>query len=499
MTKFFYLKEQLLQIIESAGMLSPEIFLTSSFLLLIILDLILYHNQAVKGNNDNHSRVLHVLGIVALCWNMALISDQFTSGNDAFLFDKMLFIDSKAIFFKVIINISGICMLVHILVNKRKMPSEFYPIVLALLMALQLVTMAVNLLIIYLALETISLLSYILTVFNKDKAGSEGGIKYLIFGATASAIMLYGMSLLYGMTGTLSITSPDFSRGLTQVDEIAVLVAVVLTTCGFLFKLSLTPFHVWTPDVYQAAPTPVVAFFAVAPKAAAFLVAMRFYLAVPNDLRVITAGIAMAAITFGNFSALWQNQIKRMLAYSTIAHAGFMAIGLAILSEIGLKSIVFYLVTYLFANFAVFMLVDILAHYFQYPYDIAMKQLKGLGRQNPLLGTFFVLIMISLAGLPPTAGFFAKFNIFSALWQAYQEAPSNQYILLIVFIFGLLNTAVSLFFYLKIPYYLFFKQAEKDLLVQLSVEQYVWVSLLVLPILVLFFKADWLMQWINLL
>ena len=139
--------------------------------------------------------------------------------------------------------------------------------------------------------------------------------------------MLYGMSLLYGMTGTLDITSPDFSRGISQIDSVASTVAIVLTISGFLFKISASPFHVWTPDVYESAPTPIVAFFSVAPKIAGFLVAIRFYYAVPNDLQTITAILAMASITFGNFSALWQNNAKRLLAYSTIAHSGFMLIG----------------------------------------------------------------------------------------------------------------------------------------------------------------------------
>lgn len=497
MTENLDLNQQLLQIINSLGVLSPEVFLAGIFLFLIIADLVFAHKRKIAPSTSPQFSIFNILCIGALIINIYQISNQYYHNNDTFLFDKMLFLDAKAIFFKSLISIAGIFMFAHIEVNKRKYAGEFYAIVIALVIALQLMTMSVNLLMIYLSIEMVSLLSYILTAFNKDKAGAEGGIKYLIFGATSSAIMLYGMSLLYGMTGTLNITSPDFSRGITQIDELAATVAVVMTISGFLFKLSATPFHIWTPDAYQAASTPVVAFFSIAPKVAAILVAMRFYLAVPNDLRLVTAVIALATITFGNFSALWQNQAKRLLAYSTIAHAGFMLIGLVVLSEMGLKSVVFYLVTYLFANYAAFFLLDIIALNLNISNDIDLQYLKGLGRQKPFLGILMVIIMISLAGLPPTAGFFAKFNIFSAIWEAYQQAESHQSILLGLFLFGLLNTAVSLFFYLKIPFYLFFKTSQTQQNITISLEQYLLAIVFTAPLLILFFKADWLMHLIN--
>jgi NADH-quinone oxidoreductase subunit N len=346
------------------------------------------------------------------------------------------------------------------------------------------------------------------------------------------------------MTGTLDITSAEFSRGISQVDSVASMVAIVLTISGFLFKISASPFHVWTPDVYQSAPTPVVAFFSVAPKIAGFLVAIRFYSAVPSNLQTITAVLAMASITFGNFSALWQNNAKRLLAYSTIAHSGFMLIGLVTMSQLGLTSIVFYLIVTLFTNLAAFLLVDFaepafvgvfsnkLPKSYSSLLDFAsqsktptkaeiqltinneqlsidetnvqarienqkskIKNLSGLGRLNPFYGIMMLIVMISLAGIPPTAGFFAKLNIFSALWETYQA--TNQPILLWLFIFGLLNTAIALFFYLKIPFYLFFKEPLESQTFELNSKQYFLAIILVLPILILFFKADWLMDLIS--
>jgi NADH-quinone oxidoreductase subunit N len=278
--------------------------------------------------------------------------------------------------------------------------------------------------------------------------------------------------------------------------------------------------------VYESAPTPVVAFFSVTPKIAGFLVAIRFYSAVPNNLQTITAVLAMASITFGNFSALWQNNAKRLLAYSTIAHSGFILIGLVTMSELGLTSVVFYLIITLFTNLAVFLLVDfaepspvgvfsnkgsksfsslsekaptkakITNHELPTTNNQSLKtNFSGLGRLNPFYGIMMLMVMISLAGIPPTAGFFAKLSIFSALWETYQA--TNQSILLWLFIFGLLNTAISLFFYLKIPFYLFFKEPLENQTFELNSKQYFLAIILVLPILILFFKADWLINLIS--
>lgn len=506
MTKNIYLADLLEHILESLNIISPEVFLGAVFLLLIIIELFLYKyvfQPAEQPQNESQKTYQNTLWGITLISVLIAINQiilQFSTTNDTFLFGEMLILDSKAIFFKVLNTLAVFFLLAHIFVTKRKYAGEFYPLVISVLIGLNLMTMSVNLLMIYLSIEIVSIASYILTTFNKTKKAAEGGLKYILFGAAASAVMLYGMSLLYGMTGTLNIASPDFSRGIAQTDNIASTIAIILTLCGFLFKISASPFHIWTPDVYQSAPTPMVAFFAVAPKIAAFLVIIRFYSAVPNDLQVLTAVIALASITFGNFSALWQKDTKRLLAYSTIAHTGFMLIGLVTLSELGVKSVVYYLIVSLFTNFSAFLLIDFAANRTgndvpENTSKFALDNLKGLGKINPLFGILVVIVMISLAGLPPTAGFFAKLNVFSALWEAYQL--SGRQILLLLFVFGLLNTVISLFFYLKIPFLMFFKESEEEQTFQLSTEQLALAILLVLPILGLFFKADWLMNIIS--
>jgi NADH-quinone oxidoreductase subunit N len=443
--------------------------------------------------------------VISLVIIINQIAQQFYIINDSFLFSRMLILDSKAILFKFLIVLSSILVLAHIYVTQKEFVAEFYPIFVSMVIGLCLMTMSVNLLMIYLSIEIVSVSSYILTTIDKTRKSTESGLKYILFGAVASAVMLYGMSLLYGMTGTLDITSVEFSRGMSQIDSIAETVAIVLTISGFLFKISASPFHVWTPDVYESAPTPVVAFFSVAPKIAGFLVAIRFYSAVPNNLQTITAVLAMASITFGNFSALWQNNAKRLLAYSTIAHSGFMLIGLVTMSQLGLTSIVFYLIVTLFTNLAAFLLVNYVEKLtiigkqsdgkLLTTHNSQLTTFIGLGRLNPFYGIMMLIVMISLAGIPPTAGFFAKLNIFSALWETYQT--TNQPILLWLFIFGLLNTAIALFFYLKIPFFLFFKEPIENQEFNLNSRQYFLAIILVLPILILFFKADWLMDLIS--
>jgi NADH-quinone oxidoreductase subunit N len=500
MTNFLNLPEQLSQILQNLGILLPELLLSTSFLGLILIDLVLHQDlkkkrQIVKDNlQANH--FLMILSVIIILITLNFTVEQFYNTNDSFLFGRMLILDSKAITFKFLILITTIFVLGHIYVTEKSFVGEFYALLISMLLGLCLMTMSVNLLMIYLSIEIVSISSYILTAIEKNKKGLESGLKYILFGATSSAVMLYGMSLLYGMTGTLDITSPDFSRGLAQIDVVASTVAIILTISGFLFKVSAAPFHIWTPDVYESAPTSVVAFFSVAPKIAGFLVAIRFYSALPNQLQNITAVLALASITFGNFSALWQTDAKRMLAYSTIAHSGFILIGLVSMSQLGMNAIVFYLVIMLFTNLAAFLLLDFVnsSNIEQRTSDIE-QQFKGLGRVNPFYGIMMLIVMISLAGLPPTAGFLAKLNIFTALWEAYQT--THESIMLWLFIFGLLNTAVSLFFYLKIPFMMFFKEPLENQHFELNSKQYFLAIILVLPILILFFKADWLMDLVS--
>ncbi|MFN8357504.1 MAG: NADH-quinone oxidoreductase subunit N [Spirosomataceae bacterium] len=482
------LSEQLNDLIVSLSGFGPEIWLTISFLAVIVVELILSRHSASNTNT--------LYGITLGVCIVALLSvlRQWDTQTDGFLFLELLFIDSKALFFKGLVSLAAIVMLLHGWVTHRKLAAEFFPLLIGMLLGLFLLTMAVNLLMVFLSIEVISIASYVMTALSQDRKSAEGGIKYALFGTVSAAIMLYGMSLLYGLTGTLQVVSPEFTRAISQADGIVVFVAVFLTMSGFLFKISAVPFHIWNPDVYESAPTPVVSFFSVAPKAAALLALIRLLSVVPTDIQQPLALVSILSLVIGNFSALWQTNVKRLLAYSSIAQAGFMLVGLVAFSEAGLKSTVFYVATYLFVSMAAFLLIDVLR-----PRQGATYQLddyQGLGQSHPALAVLVIIVMIALVGLPLTVGFSAKLFVFSALWDTYQSQHSTT--LLVLLIFGLLNAAVSLFYYLRLPFVMIFREAENQSsapIVTLSQAVLLWS--LVIPIVLLFFKADWVLTIIE--
>ncbi|WP_435355967.1 NADH-quinone oxidoreductase subunit N [Emticicia sp. SJ17W-69] len=447
--------EKLTHILFSANVLLPDFLFGFSFL--VIVAIIAFSKKLDSENIYNFFNVLIISILISIGYvfysYLGIQEQNLESGNS--LFGDLIYLDSKSIFFKLLITIAAIGVLLHVWIVGYKVMGEFYAIFVALILGLYILTMTNNLLMLYVSIEMVSICSYILVVMNKGKSNAEAGIKYLLFGATSSAVMLYGISLLYGMTGTLNFVGQEFAAFLGQNPAWTANVAIFMTIGGLLFKLSAAPFHSWTPDVYEATPTPVVAFLSIAPKAAVVLILIRLFSSLSIDFKLITAVIILASLTIGNFSALWQTNTKRMLGYSTIAHAGFMLVGLLATNMLGLQATIFYVTTYLFITLAAFLLVDLLALKTE---SYELESLKGLGQENIFLGLAAVTIMVALVGLPPTVGFTAKLLIFTALWEGYQTSGSS--ILLIVLLFGLLNTAISIFYYLKIPFYMIFKEAK---------------------------------------
>ena len=409
------------------------------------------------------------------------------------LFGELIYLDNKSVFFKLLITTASVAVLLHVWIVGYKVVGEFYAIFVALVFGLFIMTMTTHLLMLYVSIEMVSICSYILVIINKGKPNAEAGIKYLLFGATSSAVMLYGISLLYGMTGTLNFVAPEFASFLVQNPVWVANVAIFMTIGGLLFKLSAVPFHSWTPDVYEATPTPVVAFLSIAPKAAVLMVLIRLYSSLRIDFSLTTAVIILASITIGNLSALWQTNTKRMLGYSTIAHAGFMLVGLLATNSFGVQATIFYITTYLFITLAAFLLVDLLALKTE---SYELESLKGLGQENIFFGLAAVIIMVALVGLPPTVGFTAKLLIFTALWEGYQTSGSS--ILLIVLLFGLINTAISIFYYLKIPFYMIFKEAKIGVkFYHVGLLRNAFLLLFLFFIIYLFLNPDKLMRMIG--
>ncbi len=389
--------------------------------------------------------------------------------------------------------------------KSKELPrGEFYALLWSITLGLCLLVMSANLLMVYMSLELISISSYLLTAFGLTRQSAEGSIKYLLIGALSSGVMLYGMSLLYGLTGTLDFVGDDFVKAISQSNGNAVGLAMLLSFGGLFFKVSIVPFHIWVPDVYEATPTPLLAFLSTAPKIAALFLLYelsRLGFVFKKDifgghlmLSEIFVLLSVATITLGNFSALWQVNLKRMLAYSSIAQAGFMMILLVVDSSLGLQSFIFYSIVYLFTNFAAFLLLEMYARASGEREDL--ESIQGLGRLFPLPALLFTLLAISLVGLPPLAGFTAKLLLFSALWEVYSIEKSP--LMLFLFVYGLLNAAVSLFYYLKIPYYLFIKSPKaKESLLGFHRYDQVLLVLLVLPLLVLFFRPDLILDFLQ--
>jgi NADH-quinone oxidoreductase subunit N len=350
---------------------------------------------------------------------------------------------------------------------------ELFALLLVLTLGMNLMAESRNLLMIYLSLELVSVISFVLAGFKiNDRKSSEAALKYVVFGGVASGIMLYGMSFLFGITQSLylgecaaRITAMTLDQG--KVPEV-VFVGTACMLAGFGYKISAAPFHMWTPDVYEGAPTPVTAFLSVGPKAAGFAVLVRFFSdALGAEAQELTAGgelvttpwpvvagcLAMATMTVGNLSALGQDNVKRMLAYSSIAHAGYMLLGFSVFSDAGVASIVFYVVTYCFMNLGAFLVVMAVAE--QSDGDETLAAFRGLGRRAPVIAAVMALFLFSLTGLPPLAGFVGKFYIFAALLKA---GGSWNWTLAVV---GMINSVVSLFYYARVVRAMFLEQGER--------------------------------------
>ena len=309
-----------------------------------------------------------------------------------------------------------------------------------------------NLLMVYLAIEMVSIPSYIIAGISKNnKESNEASLKYVIYGSFASGIMLFGLSLLYGVAGSTDINTIA-TKVATFDSSFVIYLSMIFVIAGFGYKISMVPFHYWTPDVYQGAPIPVTAFLSVAPKAAGFAILIRFFYAIfiDNGIPVIewTTFIAIFSaltMTVGNVLALKQNNIKRLLAYSSISHVGFMLIAFSIVSPDSIASILFYLFFYMFMNLSAFYMAIYMSN--SYGAD-NIEDWNGIGHKVPVLSFFMVLSLASLAGLPPTSGFIGKVYVLRNLFS------DGQFLWLGVV--AIINTVISLYYYFKIVKAMYF-------------------------------------------
>ena len=452
--------------IQSLAYFTPELVLCGAVLLVISWDLLAKGRAKLTG--------IVAISAAALAYSAGMsvyvLSQDMAPQN---LFYGLLAFDRFSNLFRIVFAFVSAAIIIFSTPKKgeeQRDPGEFYTLLLVLTLGMNLMAESRHLLMIYLSLEMVSVLSFVMAGFKiNDGKSSEAALKYVIFGGVASGIMLYGMSWIFGLTQSLYLSEcADKIAQLTaekgKVPEV-VFVGVVCMLAGFGYKISAAPFHMWTPDVYEGAPTPVTAFLSVGPKAAGFAILVRFFDDALGATGATTAGsiatpwpviggcLAMATMTIGNLSALGQDNVKRMLAYSSVAHAGYMLLGFSVFSPDGIASIVFYVVTYCFMNLGAFLVVMAIAE--QNGGDESVGAFRGLGRRAPVLAAVMAVFMVSLTGLPPMAGFIGKFYIFSALLRA---GGTWNWVVAIV---GVLNSVVSLFYYARILRAMYLERNER--------------------------------------
>ena len=453
---------QLNEVFDSLPYFIPELYLSGLFVLVLVTDLLFGKNSAWL------CRILACFGLVVVIFH-DLLQLRLVMTEGRVFFDGMLLLTAKSLVFKLIVDVLSVILLLFFewddeLKSHTKGLSDLYSITIAVIFGLHLMAMAANLLSIYLSVEMVSIGSYLMVSYKSEKGlSSEAGLKYVLFGAASSAIMLYGISLLYGFGGTLNLFTSNWLPNLFHVNPVSVSLALVLFFAGIGFKLSFVPMHFWVPDIYEGTPAPVAAFLSTVVKIAAFSLLVNFLIPFTDypkwssfDFRLFFSVIGIVTMIAGNFAATLQNNVKRMLAYSSIGHTGFALMALVTFTPQGLSVLSFYLFAYALANVGAWML----ASYFA---DAAgakdMNGYKGLGFKYPLAGVCFVILLISLTGLPLTAGFYGKFLTFSAVYQVYQDGH-NLWLLLLM-ITGAVTTVVSLFYYIKIPLNLFLRKTDR--------------------------------------
>ena len=430
-------------------LLMPELVIALTLLIVLVFDLFDSISKTVLG-------WMTIVGAAIALWVSIQMHQAGIGGTQ---FNQMFKVDNFSLFFNMIFLVSTILVVLismSYLDRGDRKQGPYYLLILLATLGMMLMAAGNELIIVFLGLELMSLSLYVLAgYFRENPASSEAGMKYLLLGAFASAFFLYGIALIYGGAGTTSI--PAIAEKITAESSSPLLLAgMFLLVVGFGFKVAIVPFHQWAPDVYEGAPTTIAAFISAGPKAAGFAAFLRIFMEALPNLQAEWSGVlillAMLTMTVGNVIAIAQTNIKRMLAYSSIAHAGYVLIGLAAANNDGISSAMLYLLIYCVMNIGAFGAV-ILAKT-EDGESLMISDYAGLGTRKPLLAMFMSVMLLSLAGFPPTAGFVGKFYIFKS------AIGSELYLLVIV---GAVNTAISAFYYLRVVVTMYMREPEEEL------------------------------------
>ena len=431
---------------ENLNLVLPEIFISLSIMFLLVLGV--FKNDSSKITFNISLLVLLIASIITL--NETFSIDRVT------LFNNSVVIDHMSSLMKIITLIGAFLVLVissAYLKSFKIFKIEYPVLILSSVLGMMVMISSNDLMVFYMGLELQSLALYVLATFNRDQLkSSEAGLKYFVLSALSSGLLLYGCSLIYGFSGS---TNFNVISSQLNSNEYVLTFGIVFILVGLAFKISAVPFHMWAPDVYEGSPTSVTLFFTMVPKIAALTVFIRFlyvpFLNLIDQWQMIIIFLSIASMLFGAIAAIGQTNIKRLVAYSSIGHIGYTLAGLATGSNEGIQSSIIYISIYVIMNLALFSCLLMLKRNDQYYEDI--DDLSGLSKNHPLLSVSLLVILFSLAGIPPLAGFFAKFYIFKAVIE------QSMYFLAIV---GLLSTVIAAFYYLRIIKIIYFdKEKEK--------------------------------------
>jgi NADH-quinone oxidoreductase subunit N len=408
------------------------------------------------------SRPWIILSVAVLGLLLSAAAAFITSGNNQILFGGMLKLNQISLFFDILYISIGLITLIFSqgYLEKRgsKSRGEYPALILFAVIGMMLMTRANDLVIVFLGLELLSISLYVLVGFLRhDNLSNESGLKYLLLGAFATGFFLFGAAFTYGATGTTNYDGIVLAIANDNIlSKIYLVLGIGLLLIGFAFKVALVPFHMWSPDVYQGAPTTVTGFLCTAPKAAGFGALLILFNNPLADIHYQWQDIfwllAVLTMTVGNVTALVQSNVKRMLAFSSISHAGFLVMGILVLNVSSISAVLFYLVTYSVINLGSFAIVSSVE---REENGLKFKDYRGLGLRYPWLAAAMTIFMISLAGFPPTAGFVAKYGLFSA-------AIAEGYIWLVVI--AVLNTLISVYYYLRLVINMYMKEEENALI-----------------------------------
>ena len=431
---------------ENLNLVLPEIFISLSIMFLLVLGVF----------KKNSSKIIFNISLLALLITAIITFNETSNIDRVTLFNNSVIIDYMSSLMKIITLLGAFLVLVispTYLKTFMIYKIEYPVLILSSVLGMMVMISSNDLIVFYMGLELQSLALYVLATFNRDQVkSSEAGLKYFVLSALSSGLLLYGCSLIYGFSGS---TNFNVISNQLNTNEYVLTFGIVFILVGLAFKISAVPFHMWAPDVYEGSPTSVTLFFTMVPKIAALTVFVRFlyvpFLNLIDQWQMIIVFLSIASMLFGAIAAIGQTNIKRLIAYSSIGHIGYTLAGLATGSNEGIQSSIIYISIYVIMNLALFSCLLMLKRNDQYYEQI--DDLSGLSKNHPLLSFSLLIILFSLAGIPPLAGFFAKFYVFKAVIE------QSMYFLAIV---GLLSTVVAAFYYLRIIKIIYFdKEKEK--------------------------------------